>query len=306
MPLNDVTILITSFLRPGLLTECLKRIKAYLPECPCIVVDDSNIPMQGVTIQLPFDVGLTVKRNAGVQATKTKYVLIGSDDFNFDAVAHQGILKMLDVLEHNPDTDLAAGRHNNLPYEGFLDYVPGSHIKETRLDPDGKQLFYQVDLTVNYFIARTETLRQIPWDETIVPIGGEHGDFFLSLKEAHKKVVWIPGVNINSLPFDSRKQHPNYDRLRGRAKSTGHQIFLKKRGIDKYYGFEEPIIKSDIPNITVLANPETIHAPNPQPLIAIITCHRYADRAEVQRKTWIAEVKGADYKFFLGKGPNPL
>lgn len=39
-----------------------------------------------------------------------------------------------------------------------------------------------------------------------------------------------------------------------------------------------------------------------KPLIAIVTCHRFKNRADGQRATWIPEVKGMDYKFFLGSG----
>ena len=40
-----------------------------------------------------------------------------------------------------------------------------------------------------------------------------------------------------------------------------------------------------------------------KPLIAIVTCHRYKDRADAQRATWIKVLdKKMDYKFFLGEG----
>jgi hypothetical protein len=37
-------------------------------------------------------------------------------------------------------------------------------------------------------------------------------------------------------------------------------------------------------------------------LIAVITCHRFKDRADVLRRTWVKDVKGADVRFFLGHG----
>lgn len=39
-----------------------------------------------------------------------------------------------------------------------------------------------------------------------------------------------------------------------------------------------------------------------KPLIAIITCHKFQGRADAQRATWIKDIKGIDYKFFLSKG----
>lgn len=37
-------------------------------------------------------------------------------------------------------------------------------------------------------------------------------------------------------------------------------------------------------------------------LIAVITCNQYKGRADAQRSTWIKDISGIDYKFFLGRG----
>lgn len=42
-----------------------------------------------------------------------------------------------------------------------------------------------------------------------------------------------------------------------------------------------------------------------RPLIAIVTCHKYRERADAQRATWIKHLaRKMDYKFFLGEGGN--
>jgi GT2 family glycosyltransferase len=293
--LSDVTILITSFLRPGYLQECLAGIRRNLPECKVIVIDDSGDQQPGHCVgvhlvQLPFDSGLSAKRNAGVKACTTKYLLMGSDDFDFStAEARAGIQKLVRVLEEHPDVDVAGGHHNNQRYEGFLEFVAGSHIKETRLFANQqatvpslsqKHKVYKVDLIVNYFLARRESIRGIPWDERM-KIGGEHGDWFLTLKETGKTVVWVDGVNINELPRDRNKEHPDYGRYRARAVSLGHRIFLEKRGIQYYFGFDDPV-------------PAALK-PRPKVLLAVITCKQYADRVAAQRETWIPKAIAAGY-----------
>lgn len=35
-------------------------------------------------------------------------------------------------------------------------------------------------------------------------------------------------------------------------------------------------------------------------LIAILSCHKYPERRQAQRDTWLANLRGADYRFFLG------
>jgi hypothetical protein len=200
-------------------------------------------------IQLPFDSGLSTKRNAGVRACQTKYLLLGADDFDFSTKeAREGILKMVGWLDaYGPDNpniksrmyiDVVGGRVDDKPYEGFLEYVPGEYIKETRLDTSGEMddSASVCDLTVNYFLGRTEVMKQFPWPEEM-KIGGEHVCFFLDLKLAGRKVCWVKGANITTLKLGPEAQHPDYAKYRARAKTLGHPLMLKRYNIKEYIGF---------------------------------------------------------------------
>jgi hypothetical protein len=247
MPLSDVTICITSFLRPGYLLECLRGIRANLPECEVVVIDDSNLPCPEtlpdengcVFAHLPFDSGLPAKRNESLTFTTTKYWVPGHDDFDFGTrEARDGIVKLTDLMDTHDDIDVAGGRVDGNPYEGHLEYVPGEYIREHRLKPVPESCVYaRVDLTVNYFLARTA--RIVPWDERM-KIGGEHGDWFLEMKQQGRKTVWVPGVNITTLQLGNgpEVQDPRYGEFRGRARSLGHEIFKKKRNIREYRDWE--------------------------------------------------------------------
>jgi glycosyltransferase involved in cell wall biosynthesis len=295
--MRDISILVTSFLRPGYLKDCLAGIEKNLPECEVIVVDDSgpqhfDDQTDRRFIRLPFDSGLSAKRNAGVKACATKYLLMGSDDLDFSTVeARAGIEQLLRVLDEHPTVDVAGGHHNNQQYEGFLEIVPGSYIKETRLfsshDSCGtpqslsqEYKVHKVDSIVNYFLARTESVRQFPWDERM-KIGGEHGDWFLTLKNAGRTVVWVPGVNINELPHDSTKEHADYGKYRGRAVSLGHKLFLEKRGVKHYFDFDTAV------PVSLRSTPKT--------LVAVVSCKQYADRVRAQQETWIPSALAAGY-----------
>jgi hypothetical protein len=239
MGLTDITIGITSFLRPGYVQACLDGIFNNLPECKVIVADDSDgtAGREKFAILMPFDSGLSAKRNALVQATRTKYWLSGHDDFDFSTPeAREGLKTLVEVLDWNPNIDVAGGRVHNNPYEGFLEYVEGAYIREHPLRPDGLRPFYPVDLTVNYFLARTD--RIVPWDERM-KIGGEHGDWFLEMKFQGRKTVWVPNVSITTLQLGDAPevQDPRYGQYRQRAVSLGHRIFKEKRNIKQYIGF---------------------------------------------------------------------
>lgn len=250
--LSDVTICITTFLRPGYMFKCCEGVTANLPECKLqIVADDCG---WGVAhIVLPFDSGLSAKRNAGVRACQTKYWLCGCDDFDFSTKeARMGIEKLTRILDDNPDIDVAGGRVDGREYEGFLEYIPGDCIREHSLsvhppDLQGKSVevvitreeYFVVDLTVNYFLARTDVLKQFPWPEEM-RIGGEHVCLFLDLKHAGKKVVWVPGVNVNTLQLGNGPdvQDSRYNSFRRRAINLGHPLMKKRYNITRYIGFD--------------------------------------------------------------------
>lgn len=265
--LKDVTIVIPTFHRRGYLRDCLDGIKANLPECSVVVAQDDggDCTYEHNTwwTKLPYDSGLTAKRNAAVSLVDTKYTLMGCDDFDFSTPdVRKSLHDMIAILRVSEidigrEIDVVAGRVNNRPYEGFLEYVPGEYIKERRLQFDAppaykmpplflmwKPLFlmWKIDIAANYFLARTSILRAHPWDESIRPIGGEHVDWFLDLKDAGMTVVFpSPYANINQMPYDASKQDFRYNAYRRRAVTTGHALMMKKRNIKNYYGFDEAI-----------------------------------------------------------------
>ena len=244
MNLSDVTIGITAFLRPGYLRNAIETVGVSFPECELAIADDSGYPYAGhpgnwkTSIVLPFDSGLCKKRNALVAATDTKYLLLGSDDFVFDKEARKGVEAMLLVLKTDPTIDVACGRVNNKPYEGFLEYVPGSHIRETRFELETKfgltndsRVWYDVDITANYFLARTETI--VPWQDEL-KIGGEHALWFLRMGQAGRRFVWVPGVNINTAT--GLEQDSRYIGFRRRA-FDGHNRMKQILDIKDYIDF---------------------------------------------------------------------
>lgn len=285
MNLSNVTILITSFLRPGYLTDCLAGIKKNLPECQVVVVDDGDAKGDDI-ISMPFDSGLSAKRNVGVAATHTTYLLMGSDDFDFSTKeARDGIEKMVGLLDADSTIDIAGGHVNGEVYEGNLFVAPGQYIAQSRVSPLPSGVS-PCDLVVNYFVARTESIRPFPWDERM-KIGGEHGDWFLTLRDNGKKVVAISGVNITTLPHNASKEDPRYSAFRARAKNLGHKIFLHKRGVSHFYSAGE-------------ATPEPLKLP--KFMVAIVACHKNQAKIDELRKVWVPSLYKIDYRIFYGRG----
>lgn len=251
--LEDIAIVIPTFHRRGYLKDCLQGIRDNLPECSVVVTcDDGQIPVFGTGhrwLSIPYDSGLTAKRNAAVTLVDTRYTLMGSDDYDFStAEVRKGIIEMAIMLKKSEinigrEIDVVAGRVNDRPYEGFLEYVPGSYIMEHQLDIRSRPLYdtpipvWKIDIAANYFLARTSVLLAFPWDEAIRPIGGEHADWFLDLKQAGMVVTFLPFANIYQMQYDASKQDPRYKEFRGRALTTGHALMKKKRNIKQYIDF---------------------------------------------------------------------
>ena len=236
--LSDVTIGVTSFLRPNHLQQAVEGVRKNFPECKLAVADDSGDTYHAVTdtsIYLPFDSGLCKKRNALIAETDTKYFLLGSDDFVFDQSARFYVDTMLMILKINQDVDVVGGRVNNKPYEGFLEYRQGQFVRETRLLTKPNQMWYDVDITANYFLARTESI--VPWQDEL-KIGGEHALWFLRMKQAGRRIVWATDVNINTAT--GLEQDPRYIGFRRRA-IEGHRRMKEILGIEHYIDFNGQI-----------------------------------------------------------------
>jgi hypothetical protein len=250
--LAAVSIGITAFYRPGYLYQCLGTIQRVLPECTTIVVADDNdyslgeyakrinldyVEMPDRWATLPFDSGVNEKRNAIVKLSHTEYTLMIADDYELN---RRSVERMVEVLNERPEVDVVVGTYNEKNYEANLELVPGSHINEHRIDIS-KQVpsfltphaGYKIDLGIFYTLSRTQVLRDVPWDENLGKIGGDHGDWFLDLKQAGKYVAFVPGCPVRTFPYNVHNQHYDYLKYRCRAQE-GHEKFLAKRGVTNY------------------------------------------------------------------------
>jgi hypothetical protein len=255
--LTDVSIVITAGSRPGYLNFALLGLGRYLPECKVVVANDdgyrparsgTQLDHNVVWKELPKDTWLTKKRNEAVKLVDTKYTLMAADDFNFTVDVRAAVIRMAEILDKYQVPDVVGGTHNDYDYKGFLDWVPGKYLKETRLNEktdtpfvkSGRLTLWKVDIVPNWFLARTSMLRDYPWDESIGPIGGEHADWFIDLKNANRVVVWTPGLNVYEQAKDSTMENVEYGKMRRRC-WDGHKLMLAKRGVKVYHGFDDEV-----------------------------------------------------------------
>lgn len=242
---RDVCVLVKTFMRDGFMLRTLEGIKETMPSAKIVLVDDgreasfkisyyAKLRRQGhVANWLPFDSGFGAKANAGVLHCDRPYVLIASDDFNFDEKAADGVRKLITVMKNDPSIDVASGRVNGRSYEATLE-LKGDECIETAGYREEFDTHCMTDLTVNYSLIKRRVFGTVKWDDDVKIGGGEHGAFYIDLKRAGFRVAYVKGVSINEIKGSPDWSAANYAQYRGRARAPG-RICLKRRGINKYH-----------------------------------------------------------------------
>lgn len=245
--MKDIAIGIKTFLRDQHLFECIGGIRCNLPDAQMVVADDgrptpekdrlyNSLRAGGHVVQeIPFDSGFGAKSNWIADALQRKYLLVGSDDFDFrPAQVYDGIERLQEVLDYFPEVSIASGRVGNRAYEfDLLETRPGEFV-EVEIDRTTYDVFRpwftECDLTVNYSLIRADVFQKVRWGNDVKIGGGEHAAFFIDCMRAGLKTVWVPGVNINELQIRNSREYNSY---RNRADSKERPCF-KKRAIKKY------------------------------------------------------------------------
>jgi hypothetical protein len=179
---DNTTILITAFKRPESLARLEKSIQRYLPQAKYTVLDtDGNI---------------SKGRNQLVAECETEYCMIWEDDF--EITQHSNLGALFYVLNQDADVGMVGG---NLFIRGRTEWTCGDlRLFRDRLElhkppadpwrwcPQSVRYRY-CDMIANFFLARTEVLREHPWDESLEIM--EHMTYFWKFREAARwRVAW--------------------------------------------------------------------------------------------------------------------
>lgn len=182
--LEDLTIIIKTFERDYSAKRLIRSIKKKYPSISIIVVNDSKTPKQfdGVmNLIMPFDSGISAGRNAALKSTKTKYFLLLDDDFVFSRRQNLGLL--IEQMNQHKEIDILGGRYIDLPFYITHDFHEHPiNTKNNAKIPTGTLIGNNkvVDKVQNYFIGRTEQVKNVLWNEKLKTL--EHTDFFTRAK----------------------------------------------------------------------------------------------------------------------------
>jgi hypothetical protein len=228
----DVTCCIKTFERPQHVRRLVASIRHYYPGIPIMIADDSKHPqaVDGThSIVMPFDSGLSAGRNELVRQCTTPKLAMLDDDFVFTALTD--LTTLCSILDAHPDIDLVGGHVHNVPrqefgFYGLLDLGCGRQAVLKHQVIERRPGIEVVEVIPNFFMARTERLRLVPWDHELKL--AEHLDFFIRARG----VLKIAMCDSVAITHDRGTSSPVYKRARARA-SVYQRLAERKHGIQK-------------------------------------------------------------------------
>lgn len=250
---SAITAVVTTLNRKQSLDKLIKSFCALYPDIPLIIGSQNKEPIEiknnnVAVLQLPEDCGLSYARNELVKHVKTEYTLLLEDDFI--VTRNTNIFNMMEVFAANKDIGIVGGRlwqeGQVKSYEKFLFILDkillsiewNKLVDNKTIEPHQiNQITYGIcDIIYNFFLAKTEVLKNNPWDAKH-KIHSEHMDFFLNIKlNSNVKIAFIPDVLIEH-------QHPVDDEKYGEMRKRMYYNFIyEKYGIEKGYTLGESAI----------------------------------------------------------------
>ncbi|XP_025912716.1 beta-1,4 N-acetylgalactosaminyltransferase 1 [Apteryx mantelli] len=244
-----VTIATKTFLRYDKLRGLIASVRRFYPSVTIVVADDSQRPepLQGPHLEhylMPFGKGWFAGRNLAISQVTTKYVLWVDDDFIF--TPRTRLEKLVDVLERT-SLDLVGGAVREITgytttYRQRLSVRAGGAGGDClRTRPGfhhrlaGFPGCVVTDGVVNFFLARTDKVRQVGFDPRLRRVA--HLEFFIDglgvLHVGSCEDVVVDHASKLKLPWrktESEKQYAKYryPAARDDSLSLKHGLFYFK------------------------------------------------------------------------------
>ena len=231
MNLSDITFCIKTIHRPWSCHRLVESLHRHIDDPQIIVVDDGREDRRFAT-KYPetaahcevihpdaFDVGVGIGRNLAIDSVQTDHLFLLDDDhvvtpnLNLDRVCERFAKHEIDILGVRQG---AGGRPTMLS-----PLMNGKRIWMHRGETERNGYVAWCDMSSNAFLARTETVRNLRWDEELKTY--EHWEFFYRAKLAGLKVAVSGDCFIKHAHVESR-----YRDLRKRSKFRA--LGLRKHG----------------------------------------------------------------------------
>lgn len=251
---NKIAIILTSIERPQLLKKCLVSIVENWQENFILMIGNQNgyesetyriiheIMMQHPNkeiryYELKYDCGISQARNELIYKAclwNIPYVLLTADSITFNNSIKE-INYLVSIMKLGYYDLVGLNLYNRIPWEAKLNLIPNKHFELDFIDPRIKQnsKIVECDIVRNLWIAKTESLIEIPYDENLIMV--EHEDFFWRFKLAGFKVGC---TNICNGTYNKENNNPKYNTIRSTNFRIGMQRLLKKYSLKSWVKYE--------------------------------------------------------------------
>jgi hypothetical protein len=237
--MSELTVIVTTFLRPELLVRSVERTLTVIPHGWTVLIGDqthtkaTEEALESLEahykrtvnyIPLEYDCGLSKARNT-LASMCNGPVLMSQDSIaviNPTAIkSAMGLLGAYDLIGFN----LARGSGEIMRWCGNMQN--GTLVMSPPYHP-----IMPVDICYNYFICDAKLLKKYPYDERLKLC--EHGTFFQQLKTAGKRVANYEAAAGLKLDWDMGIQC-EYNRLRKREWQEFRKLAQELHGANIFF-----------------------------------------------------------------------
>lgn len=231
-----IAIIYTTFLRDELMARTIQSILNYLPKDSILLVGDQNPTQEKeqkysniLYYKLPYDCGLSYARNYLIQKAnemEIPYILMTADSLEFtQSYDFQPIIRF---LETNNTAKVGFPIINRVHYEYNMDLIPNKFFKFTKSE---KEIIFEgisfkkVDICRNFFLAKTKTFIDVPYDNELKLM--EHEDHCWRLKEKGYETYFTNLISVRYIGTPTEQYKP----FRNRMYHEFKKLLLKKYNI---------------------------------------------------------------------------
>ena len=248
-----IGIILTTFLRDELLYKSVQSIKEnWQDNFELIIVDQGEMNtdkhkwlldenLSSCYYSVSFDCGLSYARNYGVQKAKElccDYCVISADSIIFDNTIKK-VNKLLYLFKGSYKLGKIGFKLNNrIGWEGWLSIIPNESFKLKFINKNifilDKKIHAKLipcNICKNFYIALTESLLKIPYDNTLKLL--EHEDHSIQYAKYYN-TLWTDLITGTYKDYKPEQ----YKKYRRRMYREFMQILLKKYNLKKWIVYE--------------------------------------------------------------------
>ena len=259
---KQIAIILTSIERPLALHRCLESIVAVWQDSWVLMIglqddyDSKSFEVVAEVIRLnpekeirlydlEYDCGISVARNELIQKASLwniPYVLLTADSITFDESMAE-LPYIFPCFEKSSYDLIGLDLCNRIGWEAKLNLVPGQAFELDFIEKNpgekawlvGDNIFdvWPCDIVRNFWIAKTEALIKVPYDEQLIMC--EHEDFFWRVKE---QGLVCGCTNLCGGMYKKFENTPEYDKIRANNFRIGMQRLKDKYQLKSWVSYK--------------------------------------------------------------------